>query len=93
MSVNNNIIYYQHVYTIVTVQEIIKYKKKSDSRCWVICSRCWVICFSCFSSLVFMKLPVLENAASGSGQLENEPSAIQTRVTSIKVIYYGYLFI
>lgn len=86
MSVNNNIIYYQHVYTIVTVQEIIKYKKKSDSRCWV-------ICFSCFSSLVFMKLPVLENAASGSRQLENEPSAIQTRVTSIKVIYYGYLFI
>lgn len=47
----------------------------------------------CFSSVVFMKLPVLENAASGSVQLENDPSAIQTRVTSIKVIYYGYLII
>lgn len=42
-----------------------------------------------------MKLPVLENAmreeASGSVQLVNEPSAVQTRVTSIKVIYNGYL--
>lgn len=39
-----------------------------------------------------MKLPVLENAvrkeACGSLQPENEPSAIQKRVTSIKVIYY-----
>lgn len=50
-----------------------------------------------FSSVVFMKLPVLESAvreeASGSVQLENEPSAIQTRVTSIKVKYYVYLII
>lgn len=50
-----------------------------------------------FSSVVFMKLPVLESAvreeASGSVQLENGPSAIQTRVTSIKVKYYVYLII
>lgn len=48
----------------------------------------------CFS-LVFMKLPVAESAvrkaASGFVPRENEPSTNQTRVISIKDIYYDYL--
>lgn len=48
----------------------------------------------CFS-LVFMKLSVAESpvrkAASGFVPQENEPSTNQTRVISIKDIYYDYL--